>query len=362
MTSSALVLSGDDTYLPATTAPTLPAARVSALLIPTSYDEMYRLAKTMHVSNMFALHSPEQAMVVLMTGLELGFSPAQAFRGIHVIKGKPTLSADMMVAVCKSRADICHYFRVVESTDQQAVYQTHRVGEAEPTTNTFSLGDAERAGLLRGNENYQKYGPQMLRARAASGLARMVYPDLMLGLYTPDEIESTPPPARPAPVNVTPGTNVTPSSNNTLISNITPAARQVDNARQAPPAETAPPAEAVGIPETIQERRKLLGLTLAGMSDTEAWGWLKHFRKRFGRDAYGSYTLDECAQAITFLASCQWPEGSSPTAPAKATKEETPKNAAPSPPVDSSGEIDPFDTREPSLLDVPVATQGHGGS
>jgi hypothetical protein len=341
MTSSALVLSGDDTYLPVQATPNAPAARVSALLIPTSYDEMYRLAKTMHVSNMFALHSPEQAMVVLMTGLELGFSPAQAFRGIHVIKGKPTLSADMMVAVCKSRADICHYFRVVESTDQQAVYQTHRVGEAEPTTNTFSLGDAERAGLLRGNENYQKYGPQMLRARAASGLARMVYPDLMLGLYTPDEIESTPPPARPAPVNVTPDARTAPD------------ACVIDSTHQAPPVDL--------LPETIQERRKLLQRTFSGMSDNEAEGWLKHFRKRFGKDSYTTFTLNECAQAIHFLGNGKWPEGSKPTAPAKAqpAKAEMVNPGSAEATETAPTENDPFDTREPSLLDVPTAAKGH---
>lgn len=338
--NSALVLSDESNYLPVPAT----AARVSALLIPTSYDEMYRLAKTMHVSNMFALHSPEQAMVVLMTGLELGFSPAQAFRGIHVIKGKPTLSADMMVAVCKSRPDICHYFRVVESTDQQAVYQTHRVGEAEPTTNTFSRADADRAGLLGANENYKKYGPQMLRARAASGLARMVYPDLMLGLYTPDEIESLPAPTRPAPVNVTPSANITPSA--------APA-----------PQALPPPIYADALPETIQERRKLLRSTFAQMNDTESEGWLKHFRKRFGRDTYTTYTLDECAQAIHFLGTGQWPEGSRPTPPAK-TVEAKPEpvaavSAAAPPAIDASVEADPFDTSEPTLLDVVASPKGH---
>ena len=34
-----------------------------------------------------------------------------------------------------------------------------------------------------------KHRPQMLRARSKSELARLVYPDLLAGLYTPEELE-----------------------------------------------------------------------------------------------------------------------------------------------------------------------------
>ena len=193
-----------------------PVARTPAALAPASYDEMFRLAESMFRSKMFGVSSPEQAMVVLMTGLELGFSPAQAFRGIHVINNKPTLSADMMVAVCKSRPDVCHFFRMIETTDERATYETHRVGEPGPQRITFTAADAKRAGLLS-NPTHQKYPGQMLRARAASGLARMVYSDLILGLYTEDEIKDIPaPPApeRPAPVNVTPNQTSRPNQTN----------------------------------------------------------------------------------------------------------------------------------------------------
>lgn len=163
----------------------------AAALSPRTYSEIYELSAAMHKSQMFGVTSPEQAMVVLMTGLELGFSPAQSFRSIHVINKKPTLSADMMVAVCKSRPHICKYFRLVDSTDERATYETHRVGEPEPVSITFTIQDAEKAGLLS-NPTWQKFRPQMLRARAASSLVRVVYSDLILGLYTEDEIREIP--------------------------------------------------------------------------------------------------------------------------------------------------------------------------
>ena len=47
---------------------------------------------------------------------------------------------------------------------------------------------AERAGLVKPNSNWLKIPTDMLVARAQSRLCRMVYPDLLAGLYTPDEL------------------------------------------------------------------------------------------------------------------------------------------------------------------------------
>ncbi len=46
---------------------------------------------------------------------------------------------------------------------------------------------AERAGLLR-NDVWKKHPENMLRARAATNLARSVYPDVCSGVLDPDEV------------------------------------------------------------------------------------------------------------------------------------------------------------------------------
>ena len=110
-----------------------------------------------------------------------------SLRSVHLIKGKHCLSADLMVAlVLKSgKAD---YFRMVESTDELATFETMRKGEPEPTRLSFTMEQAQKAGLVQPNGNWHKYRSQMLRARAKSELARLVYPDLLAGLYTPEEL------------------------------------------------------------------------------------------------------------------------------------------------------------------------------
>jgi hypothetical protein len=144
---------------------------------------------------------PQDALIVLMAGRELGLAPMQSMRMLSVIKGKVTLAADATVALVR-RSGECVEWRLVETTAQRATYMTRRKGDTEPTTLTWTIEQAQRAGLT-GGQGWRSYPEAMLRARCASALARVVYPDLVAGIYDPDElatpIESAPR-QEPAPV------------------------------------------------------------------------------------------------------------------------------------------------------------------
>lgn len=128
---------------------------------------------------------PGDVLVTLITGHELGLSPMQAIRGLHVVKGRAVMSADLAVALTK-RHPSCRYFRVVSSDDKAATYETLREGDPEPTRMSFTAEQARQAGL--GGDNWRKYPAAMLRARCSLALARAVYSDIMLGVYDPDEL------------------------------------------------------------------------------------------------------------------------------------------------------------------------------
>lgn len=155
---------------------------------PRTIDEAVAIAKAF-VKTPFAGRdgmTTESAFILIARCAELGLSAVQGLCSIHIIKGKPVLSADLMVGLVKSKA-CCAWFMVVESTNEEAVYETLRVGEPKPTRMVFTIKDAKRAGLL-GNPNWSKYPAAMLRARASSALARAVFPDVVGGLYDPDEL------------------------------------------------------------------------------------------------------------------------------------------------------------------------------
>lgn len=166
-----------------------------AACAPSSLEQVNRLAHMVAASGLYGVKSPEEAMIRMMTGMELGLSAMQSIRGVYVIETqgvrRPSLAADMMVGVVKMRGDTCSYFRLIESSDTIATYETQRRGEPQPVKLSYTIQQANAAGLT-GKGTWKAHPAAMLRARCSSALARIVYPDLVNGLYDPDEIEDAP--------------------------------------------------------------------------------------------------------------------------------------------------------------------------
>lgn len=152
-----------------------------------SMDALERMARFVSASGLWDKMTPEKAFVIIATGMELGISPLQAIRNIHIINGKPILSASLMVALCKTSPH-CQYFSLKHSDNQSCTYETKRNGDPSPVSMTFSIQDAQRAGLMS-REPWKNHTADMLRARCSSKLARESYPDVLMGIYNPDEAE-----------------------------------------------------------------------------------------------------------------------------------------------------------------------------
>ena len=162
-------------------------------LEPRSMDDAVRLAQRMHDSRMFSAYGTPQAVLsTMLLGRELGMPSMASLRSVHVIEGKHSLSADLMVALVL-KSGLAEYFWMVESTDTICTFETERKGNPKPTRLSYTIEQAKQAGLLGPTRsgkpsNWQKIPMQMLRARAKSELARLEYPDLLAGLYTPEEL------------------------------------------------------------------------------------------------------------------------------------------------------------------------------
>lgn len=184
-----MTMNESDNESPTQTALTL-ASGGAASLQPRTLSELVGFAKRVAKSDLYGVKNEDDAFVRLATGMELGFSCIQSMRAIHVIKGKPTLSADAMVALVR-RAVPCVYFELDSSSMTSCTYVTKRGdGRGKEVTLTFTIEDAERANLLgQKGQMWEKYPKAMLRARAASALARQEYPEVLLGFYTPEEMQ-----------------------------------------------------------------------------------------------------------------------------------------------------------------------------
>lgn len=135
--------------------------------------------------------SPADIVAIVLAGAELGIPPMASIRSIHLIDGKPVLSADAMAGLCLRDRDVCEYLTLVVSTDAKATYRAKRKGAPEPVEISFTIEQAKIAGLV-GKGNWAKYPAAMLRARAMSAIARAVFPDLVGNLYDSDELEPAP--------------------------------------------------------------------------------------------------------------------------------------------------------------------------
>jgi 5'-3' exonuclease len=158
-------------------------------LEPRSMNDAARLATILDKSGLFlsSLPNAPAVMTAVLAGRELGLSAMASLRGIHMIEGKAALSASLMVALIIQRG-IVEYFEMESGDDQSCTFVAKRKGARKEQRITHTIEMAQRAGLVKPNSNWVKVPEDMLAARASSRLARLVAPDVLFGLYTPEEL------------------------------------------------------------------------------------------------------------------------------------------------------------------------------
>lgn len=155
---------------------------------PLAQRDPVVLAKHFMASGYFKdTKSMSQAVVKVVAGEELGLGPMTAMNGIHIIEGKPSLSANLMGTLVK-RSESYNY-RPTEVTDTRAAIDFFEDGE-EVGSSEFTIKQAQRAGLVRQGSGWTKYPEAMLFARALSQGIRWYCPDVTSGspAYTPEEL------------------------------------------------------------------------------------------------------------------------------------------------------------------------------
>ena len=131
-----------------------------------------------------------QLATKILAGREMGFGPYASVNGIHIIQGKPTVSANLMAAAVKASGR--YDYRVRKMDDDAVSIEFFQVAGAKLESlgvSTFTKGDAAKAGT----QNLQKFARNMLFARAMSNGVRWYCPDVFMSgsVYTPEEMGAT---------------------------------------------------------------------------------------------------------------------------------------------------------------------------
>lgn len=131
---------------------------------------------------------PEDAAVAIQWGMEIGLQPLQALQNVAVVNGNATLWGDALVALVKQSGQ-CEYLSTTwDEQSQTATVKTKRKGEPTEEVRSYSMADAQQAGLA-GRQTYQQHGRRMIQARARSHVLRDVYADLLKGFQIREVVE-----------------------------------------------------------------------------------------------------------------------------------------------------------------------------
>jgi hypothetical protein len=155
------------------------------------YAEIMVLGKVLQASGYFKdVRDQAQAVTKILFGRELGVSPISSMSTIHVVEGKPTLSAHLLAALIKRSGK--YDYRIKKHTALEcSIMFLQKVGEIweELGLSDFTIEDAKTAGVYRQGSGWTKYPKAMLFARAISQGHRAHCPDVSLAaLYVPEEL------------------------------------------------------------------------------------------------------------------------------------------------------------------------------
>lgn len=166
-----------------------PDEKTTALAVPRAtfgISEIRAMAEAVARGGLFlGVKSPEAAATLMWLCQAEGLHPIVALRRYHIIDGKPSMRADAMLADFQRAGGRVTWLR----SDEQTCEAEFRPPNADAGLKvSWTMADAKRADL-DGKPNWKKYPRQMLRARTISEGIRAVIPEIVAGVYTPEEVQ-----------------------------------------------------------------------------------------------------------------------------------------------------------------------------
>jgi hypothetical protein len=154
-------------------------------MVPRTLDEAWQLCERLASSELVPKDyrgKPENILVAMQWGREIGLKPLQALQNIAVINGRPNLWGDAVLALVLA-SPVCR--DVIETYEGEgeakcAVCIAQRHGKQDKL-GTFSIADARQAGLINKQSPWQGYPDRMLKMRARGFALRDQFADVLKG-------------------------------------------------------------------------------------------------------------------------------------------------------------------------------------
>ena len=172
-------------------------------IVAVPFEQQRVLAAAIAASGLFGMKTPEQALVLMALCESEGLHPIRAAQDYHIINGRPSMRAEAMMSRFQAAGGV---IRWLENTDARCSAVFSHPSSPDPVTIDWDLERAKKAELLKPQafgpnagktSMWEKYPRAMLRARVISEGIRTVYPGVLSGMYTPEEVRDIAPDIAP---------------------------------------------------------------------------------------------------------------------------------------------------------------------
>lgn len=166
------------------------APAVSLSAEQRKFNQAMQTARTLAASTIVPVHfrgKPEDVFACIMLGSELGFKPMMSLNSIVIIQGNATLKAQTMLATVKARCPSAIITITVDEEKKAVLVNAKRDADCPGYVATWTMEKAKQMGLTA-KDNYIKQPMTMLRWRAISEALRIVFADILMGIYSSEEM------------------------------------------------------------------------------------------------------------------------------------------------------------------------------
>lgn len=166
-------------------------------LVPANFQEAFQIAEMLSQSEMVPKNyqrKPNDIVIAMAMGAELGFQPLQSLQNIAVINGRPSVWGDAFRALIIGAPDLVEFKEWYENDTANCQIKRRLASGATVEFNgSFSLEDAKQAGLLGKQGPWTQYTKRMQQWRALGFAGRDAYADRLRGIWLDVEAQDLPP-------------------------------------------------------------------------------------------------------------------------------------------------------------------------
>ncbi len=168
------------------------------VLRPQTFDQLWQFATMAAKSSLVPpayKSKPEDIMLAVQMGSEVGLAPMQALQNIATINGRPALWGDAQLGLCKSHPAWVSIEETMTGAGETRKARCVVIRNGEPpVVREFGYTEAKQAGLWGKSGPWTQYPDRMMQMRARGFALRDAFPDALRGLLSEHEAIDTPPP------------------------------------------------------------------------------------------------------------------------------------------------------------------------